>query len=448
MKLWDKGMKMDALVHDFTVGDDPLYDMQLASYDVIASLAHARMLHERGLLPLDDWQALDNGLREIYERIINGTFSMEEGMEDIHSQVEFELTRMCGDAGKRLHTARSRNDQVLVDIKLLYRDRLRDIVEQVTQFSKTLLGRAEENLNLLLPGYTHGQAAMPSSFGQWFSAHAEALAEALLPLQTAYRVADRNPLGSAAGFGTSFPIDRERTTELLGFSGMHVSAVQAQMGRVSTDLAVANALAVVATALGRFAADVCMYASDNYRFIRLHPEITTGSSIMPHKHNPDVFELIRAHCNLLQSLPGNVSGLATNLTSGYHRDFQLCKSLMLPALTRLQRCLAIAQHATAHIEAQSDILEDRRYDVIFSVDEIQRRVEAGTPFREAYRQVGVELDDGSFTAEAAVPSTHLGSPGNPGITQIGDFLRQERARFDFSRRDKAFSALLGKLPLP
>ncbi|MDT8323581.1 MAG: argininosuccinate lyase [Bacteroidota bacterium] len=448
MNLWDKGDVLDAFVHRFTIGEDQSLDLELAPYDVIGSLAHARMLYECALLEKEDWEAIDAGLRDIYRSIRAGSFRIEAQVEDVHSQVEMLLTAQIGDAGKRLHTARSRNDQVLVDLKLFFRDRLRGIVNRTAALSDAFLDLADRHAQTLLPGYTHGQAAMPSSFGQWFAAHAESLVSDLLVLQAAYRMADRNPLGSAAGYGTSFPIDRDRTTALLGFEALHVSAIEAQLGRVKTDRMVAQAAAAVAATIGRFVADVCVYASDNYRFITLHPEITTGSSIMPHKRNPDVFELLRAHCNRLQSLPNEVTLLATNLPSGYHRDFQLLKESVLPSLSRLDGCLEVLRYALGHLSVNAHILDDQRYDVIFSVDAIRQRMEDGIPFRDAYRLVGAELLEGRFVRPDAATSSHIGSPGNPGTDRIRAALAAESGRFEFSRRDAAFTALLGDLPLP
>ncbi len=448
MNLWDKGETLDAFIHRFTIGSDQAYDLQLAPYDVIGSLAHARMLHECGLLAEMDWQRVDAALRAVYARIQDGTFTIDEEVEDVHTQIEMLLTAEIGDAGRRLHTARSRNDQVLVDIKLLYRDRLRNIVDRTQALVEVLLARSDRHAGDALPGYTHGQAAMPSSFGLWFAAHAESLVEDLLPLQSAYRMADRNPLGSAAGYGSSFPIDRDRTTALLGFASLHVNAINAQLGRAKTDRTAAVAIAALASSLARFAADVCMYVSQNFAFLQLRPEITTGSSIMPHKRNPDVFELLRAHCNRLQALPNEITLLAANLPSGYHRDFQLLKELMLPALDRIDTCLAVTRHAVDFLDIREDILDDRRYDVIFSVDAIQRRVEEGVPFRTAYREVASELQDGSFSPPPSVTSTHVGSPGNLGNDRIRAALAEELARFDFARRDRALTALLAPLPLP
>jgi len=442
MKLWDQHGRTDDMISRFTVGDDPGFDCELAEYDVIGSIAHAQMLSEVGLLSENDWRAVDAGLRRILTDIREGRFEIEDGVEDVHSQVELLLTADVGDAGKRIHTARSRNDQVLLDLKLYFRDAIRAIADGSASFARALLDRSDRHAEVPLPGYTHGQAAMPSSFGQWFAAHAESLAEDLLPLHGAYRMADRNPLGSAAGFGTSFPIDRDRTTDLLGFESLHVNAVNAQMSRGKTERVVAQAFAAVAASIGRFAADVCMYVSGNYGFLRMREEITTGSSIMPHKKNPDVFELLRAHCNRLQALPGDITLMTANLPSGYHRDFQLLKELLVPAVKRLQACLEIAIQALEYLEVNERIFEDGAYDVVFSVDAIRQRVDTGMPFRDAYRDVAAALREGRFTPPSGMRATHLGSPGNLGNDRIRAWLEAEFRRFDFSRRDAAFAALL------
>ncbi|MFZ1730099.1 MAG: argininosuccinate lyase [Bacteroidota bacterium] len=442
MKLWEKGGSTDDLVQKFTIGRDPSFDMQLAEYDVLGSLAHGSMLHDCGLLSDEAWADIAQGLRAIHASIIEGSFVIETGVEDIHSQVELLLIRMSGDAGKSIHTARSRNDQVLVDLKLFLRDSIREIVDATVALSEALLSRSDRHADVMLPGYTHGQAAMPSSFGQWFAAHAESLAEDLIPLYSAYRIADRNPLGSAAGYGTGFPIDRDRTTELLGFEALHVNAIDAQLARGKSERIAAQAFASVAASLARFAADVCMYASGNYGFVRLREEITTGSSIMPHKRNPDVFELIRARCNRMQALPNDIVLTMTNLTSGYHRDLQIIKEMLFPAMDDLHECLLIAAYALDFIDVKEGILDDQKYQDIFSVDAIQQLVQAGMPFRDAYREIADSLHDGSFKIPAELKSTHQGSPGNLCNDRIRLMLAQEYMRFPFSRRDEAFLTLL------
>ena len=442
MNLWDKGGHIDARVHAFTIGRDPQHDAALAPYDALASLAHARMLHECGLLCSGDWHAVQTVLRDIHASAVQGRFVIEEGVEDVHTQVERILTRETGDAGKRIHTARSRNDQVLVDIKLFLRDRIRAIVESCALLVTDLLTRSDRHADVMMPGYTHGQAAMPSSFGQWFAAHAESLVEDLLILHSAYRMADRNPLGSAAGYGTAFPIDRDRTTALLGFETLHVNAIDAQLARGKTERVVATAFASVAATVSRFAADLCLFASDNYAFVRLRAEITTGSSIMPHKRNPDVFELIRAHCNRIQSLPNEIMLCMINLPSGYHRDLQVTKGLLFPAIEDLTECLHILRHSLDFVEVREGILDDPRYHGIFSVDAIQQRVGEGVPFRDAYRDVAARLDEGTFEVPPPAASVHVGSVGNLGNDRIRGALADERARFPFARRDHAFHALL------
>jgi argininosuccinate lyase len=446
MKLWEKGGRTDDLVQRFTIGRDPAFDMQLAAYDVLGSLAHAHMLNECSLLTDDLRDAIVRELLVIHASIVDDSFRIEDGVEDVHSQVELLLTRAAGEAGKSIHSARSRNDQVLVDLKLFLRDSIREIVDATVAFSEKLLIRSDRHTDDMLPGYTHGQAAMPSSFGQWFAAHAESLAEDLIPLYAAYRIADRNPLGSAAGYGTGFPIDRDRTTGLLGFEALHVNAIDAQLARGKSERIAAQAFASVAASLARFAADVCMYASRNFGFVQLREEITTGSSIMPHKKNPDVFELIRARCNRIQALPNDIVVTMTNLTSGYHRDLQIIKELLFPAINDLRECMGIADYALDFLEVKSGILDDPQYRDIFSVDAIQQRVQAGVPFRDAYGEVAASLDDGSFEIPSALKSTHQGSPGFLCNDRIRAMLAEEYARFPFRRRDDAFNALLSSQP--
>lgn len=442
MKLWDKGGKTDERIHRFTVGRDPAFDLQLAEYDVLGSIAHARMLQECGLLSGEAWSAVGKGLHAIHAAIADGSFVIEEGVEDVHSQIELLLTQTAGDAGRSIHTARSRNDQVLLDLKLYLRDRIRDIVGDVALLAGALLDRSDRHAAVALPGYTHGQAAMPSSFGLWFAAHAESLAEDLIPLHAAYRIADRNPLGSAAGFGSSFPIDRDRTTALLGFEAMHVNAIDAQLSRGKTERIAAQGFASVAASLARFASDVCMYAAGNHDFIRLREEITTGSSIMPHKRNPDVFELIRARCNRIQAVPADIAMCMVNLPSGYHRDLQIIKEVLFPAIEDLRDCLRAARHALDFLEVRDGILDDPRYGDIFSVEAIQQCMAGGMTFRDAYREVAAKLRDGSFTIPDSLGSTHQGSPGNLCNDRIRAMLGEELARFPFARRDEAFAALL------
>lgn len=442
MNLWDKGGHIDVRVHAFTIGEDPRHDLALAPYDVLGSLAHARMLCECGLLPAAEWSAVQSVLRAIHASAVHGRFVIEEGVEDVHTQVESILTRETGDAGKRIHTARSRNDQVLVDIKLFLRDRIRDIVESCALLVTDLLSRSDQHADVLLPGYTHGQAAMPSSFGLWFAGHAESLVEDLILLHAAYRMADRNPLGSAAGYGTSFPIDRDRTTALLGFETLHINAIDAQLARGKTERSAAVAFASVAATLSRFAADLCLFASDNHAFVRLHESITTGSSIMPHKRNPDVFELVRARCNRIQALPNDITMCMLNLPSGYHRDLQVVKDVLFPAIDSLHACLGIARHALAFVEIRDGILADARYAAIHSVDAIQRRMRTGIPFRDAYRDVAGDLAAGRVVESDAASSVHVGSIGNLSNDRIRAALAAELARFPFARRDAAFQALL------
>jgi argininosuccinate lyase len=444
MKLWDKGSHTDARVQEFTVGRDTEFDIRLAEYDVLGSLAHARMLNETGLLDDASWSSIEQGLLEIHASVRDGSFVIEHGVEDVHSQIELLLTRRDGEAGKRVHTARSRNDQVLLDLKLYLRDRIRAIVGETAALAELLLDRSDMTASLMMPGYTHGQAAMPSSFGQWFAAHAESLTEDMIPLHAAYRLADRNPLGSAAGYGTPFPIDRDRTTALLGFEALHVNAIDAQLSRGKTERIVAQGVASVAATLARLASDICMYASGNYAFVLLREEITTGSSIMPHKRNPDVFELVRARCNRVQAVPTDIAMSMINLPSGYHRDLQIIKEVLFPAIDDVLDCLRITRHAIAFVDPREGLLEDPRYREVFSVDAIQRRVREGMSFRDAYREVAERLKDGTLELQPVSPSTHVGSPGNLCNERIRAMLSEETARFPFASRDRAFRRLLGE----
>ena len=412
MKLWDKGYEPDKMIENFTVGNDRELDLQLARYDVLGSMAHIRMLASIGLLADDELPLLLDGLQAILDDIDAGRFTIDEGIEDIHSEVELLLTQRLGDIGKKIHSGRSRNDQVLVDLKLFFRDKLRDTAQGVATLFHRLQALSEQYKDVLMPGYTHLQVAMPSSFGLWFGAYAETLVDDLRLLAAAYAVADQNPLGSAAGYGSSFPLDRTMTTRLLAFSTLHYNVVAAQMSRGKTERAIAAALSAVAATLGRFAMDVCLFMCQNFAFISFPDEFTTGSSIMPHKKNPDVFEIMRAKCNRLQSLPNEVALMTTNLPLGYQRDFQLLKDVLFPAFGEMAACLQLCDVMLQHIRVNRDILADPRYDYLFTVEDVNRLVLAGTPFREAYREVGMQVQQGTYHPTRTVHHTHEGSIGN------------------------------------
>ena len=419
--LWNKGTQAEEMVEKFTVGDDRILDQRLAKYDVMGSKAHIRMLASIGLLAEDEYAILDKGLDDIAAEIAAGTFRLEDDVEDIHSQVEILLTRRFGDIGKKIHSGRSRNDQVLVDIKLLLRDELKAVRDEVLALFRRLQGLSEEHKEVLLPGYTHAQIAMPSSFGMWFGAYAEALADDMYLLAGAYRIANQNPLGSAAGYGSSFPLDREMTTRLLGFSDLEYNSVAAQLSRGRTERAVAAGIGAVALTLNKFAADCCQYMCPNFGFIHFPDELTTGSSIMPHKKNPDVWEILRGKCNRILSCENEVALLCSNMPHGYHRDYQLLKDILFPALEAMHDCLQMTDYMLAHIEVNGHILDNPLYDYLFTVEEVNRRTLAGTPFRDAYRQVGIEVNEGRFSYAGADPAglkasdlkhTHIGSLGN------------------------------------
>ena len=412
MKLWDKGYEPDKLIENFTVGNDRELDLQLARYDVLGSMAHIRMLESIGLLGKDELPLLLDGLQAILDDIDAGRFTIEPGVEDVHSEVEQLLTQRLGDIGKKIHSGRSHNDQVLVDLKLFFRDRLKDTARDVATLFHRLQTLSEQYKDVLMPGYTHLQVAMPSSFGLWFGAYAETLVDDVRLLAAAYAIADQNPLGSAAGYGSSFPLNRTMTTELLGFSTLHYNVVAAQMSRGKTERAIAAALSAIAATLGRFAMDVCLFMCQNFAFISFPDELTTGSSIMPHKKNPDVFEIMRAKCNRLQSLPNEVALMTTNLPLGYQRDFQLLKDALFPAFGQLSGCLQLCDFMLQHIRVRRDILDDPRYDYLFTVEDVNRLVLDGTPFREAYKAVGHAVQNGTYSPTRTVSHTHEGSIGN------------------------------------
>lgn len=410
--LWSKGTKATDLVEQFTVGNDRILDLRLAEYDVIGSKAHIRMLESIGLLSDEELKTLTAGLDSILEDIRNGQFRLEDDVEDIHSQVEMLLTQRFGEIGKKIHSGRSRNDQVLVDIKLFLKDEIQNIKDEVLQLFSTLQSLSEKYRDVLLPGYTHGQIAMPSSFGLWFGAYAEALADDMHMLRGAYNVADQNPLGSAAGYGNSFPLDREMTTRLLEFSSLDYNAVAAQLSRGKTEKATASAIGSIALTLNKLAADCCMYMCPNYGFISFPDELTTGSSIMPHKKNPDVWEIIRGNCNRILSCENEISLLCSNMPHGYHRDFQLLKDILFPVLELMHRCLFMADYMLKHIRVNEKILDSPLYDYLFTVEEVNRRTLNGMPFRDAYKSVGIEVNEGRFHADRSIAHTHEGSIGN------------------------------------
>ncbi len=424
-KLWEKGINTDAFIESFTVGKDRELDIELAKYDVQGTIAHITMLESIGLLDNKELEALTRELNRILqEEIEAGTFEIEDGVEDVHSQIELMLTRKLGEMGKKVHSGRSRNDQVLVDIRLYLRDQIREIAQLSRKLFDTLITQSEDHKEILLPGYTHTQAAMPSSFGLWFGAYAESLVDDMEMMGSVYRLVNRNPLGSAAGYGSSFPLDRQMTTDLLGFEGMNTNVVYAQMGRGKTEQTVAFAVAGLAGTLNKLASDVCLYNSQNFDFLKLPDELTTGSSIMPHKKNPDVFELIRARTNTLRGLPNQVMMMLSNLTSGYHRDFQILKEVLFPAVNELKSCLAIAEYAVARISVNEQILDDPKYRFIFSVEAVNELVLKGVPFREAYQQVARQIVEGTFEPPGEIRHTHEGSIGKLGNTEISQRMDQ------------------------
>lgn len=403
--LWSKGTAASQIVEDFTVGNDRILDIRLAKYDVMGSKAHIKMLESIGLLTQDELQTLTEGLDAIAAEIEEGKFLLEDDVEDIHSQVELLLTRRLGDIGKKIHSGRSRNDQVLVDVKLFLKDEVRQIRQEVIELFNVLQSLGEKHKDVLLPGYTHGQIAMPSSFGLWFGAYAEALAEDMFMLAGAYRTVDQNPLGSAAGYGSSFPLDRKMTTDLLGFGDLNYNAVAAQLSRGRSERAVASAMGAIALTLNKFAADCCMYMCPNYGFISFPDELTTGSSIMPHKKNPDVWEIIRGNCNRIMSTENSISMLCSNMPHGYHRDFQLLKDILFPSLELMHRCLFMTRYMLESIRVNTDILGSGLYDYLFTVEEVNRRTLGGMPFRDAYKSVGIEVNEGRFRYQPAADGT-------------------------------------------
>lgn len=412
MKLWNKGFEPDKAIEKFTVGQDRELDLRLARYDVQGSMAHIKMLESIGLLTKDELDTLLPALQQIADEIERGEFSIEEGVEDVHSQVEFLLTERLGDVGKKIHSGRSRNDQVLVDLKLFFRDELKHISESIKNLFNRLIDLSEKHKEKLMPGYTHLQVAMPSSFGLWFGAYAESFTDDMQMIMAAYNIANQNPLGSAAGYGSSFPLDREMTSALLQFANPHYNVVAAQMSRGKTERAVAAAIGAVASTLGHLAMDVCMWMCNNFAFVSFPDELTTGSSIMPHKKNPDVFEIMRGKCNRLQSVQNEIALLTANLPLGYNRDLQLMKDILFPASTELIECLDMATYMLGEIRVKDNILDDPRYDYIFTVEDVNRLVLEGMPFRDAYKKIGMEVQNGTYKPHRGVNHTHLGSIGN------------------------------------
>jgi len=441
-KLWQKNNKVSDLVEKFTIGNDQAMDMYLASYDVLGSIAHTTMLAEVGLLTAAEQATIKKALVAIYEKIQAGNFSLDPGVEDIHSQVELLLTASLGDAGKKIHSARSRNDQVLVDIKLFLRAELMNLTASVQVLFKTLQEKSEAHKNDLLPGYTHLQLAMPSSFGLWLGAYAESLVDDLTVLQAAYKVVNKNPLGSAAGYGSSFPINRTRTTELLGFESLNYNVVYAQMGRGKAERITAMAIANIADTLSKLSMDACLFMNQNFGFIQFPEALTTGSSIMPHKKNPDVFELIRSYCNRIKALPNEIMMMTTNLPSGYHRDLQLLKEHLFPAFAQLNNCIEMASLMIQNMEVKKNILEDAKYQYLFSVEEVNKLVLTGMPFRDAYKQVGAAIESGKFTYSTEIMHTHEGSIGNLGTAIIAEKMSSVVAEMGFEKVEQRIAELL------
>ena len=442
-KLWEKNTEVNQEIEKFTVGRDRELDLYLARYDVLGSMAHITMLESIGLLGKDEQPVLLEELRRIHADIEAGRFIIEEGVEDVHSQVELLLTRKLGDVGKKIHSGRSRNDQVLVDLKLFTRAQLQDIAEEVRVLFEELQAQSERYKGVLMPGYTHLQVAMPSSFGLWFGAYAESLVDDLLFLQAAYKMTNRNPLGSA-GYGSSFPLNRTLTTELLGFDSMNYNVVYAQMGRGKMERNVAFALAGIAGTLSKLAFDACLFNSQNFGFVKLPDNCTTGSSIMPHKKNPDVFELTRAKCNKIQALPQQIILIMNNLPCGYFRDLQIIKEVFLPAFEELKDCLRMAAYIINKIQVNEHILDDPKYDNMFSVEEVNRLATGGMPFRDAYKKVGLDIEAGKFTPDKRVHHTHEGSIGNLCNDKIHELMEQVWSGFNFARTREAENRLLGR----
>lgn len=442
MKLWQKDKDALKEVSQFTIGKDNELDLFLAPFDVLGSLAHIQMLASIGLLEKSELNKLTTALKDIYQEIQNGKFIIEEGVEDIHSQIELMLTTKLGEIGKKIHSGRSRNDQVLVDIKLFLRNEIQELVTEIKELFDLLISLSEKHKDTLLPGYTHLQLAMPSSFGLWFGAYAESLVDDVITLQSAYKITNKNPLGSAAGYGSSFPLHRKMTTELLGFSELNYNVVYAQMGRGKTEKVVAAAISNVASTLSKLSMDACLYLNQNFGFISFPEELTTGSSIMPHKKNPDVFELIRSRCNTLQAIPQEIMLITTNLPSGYHRDLQLLKEKLFPAFSQLKDCLRMTHLMLSNIEVKNDLLKDEKYKYLFSVEEVNKLVLQGIPFRDAYKIIGQSIEKGEFKYSDNLHHTHEGSMGNLCNDQIQNMMNTEIQSFQFDVVNKQLERLI------
>lgn len=442
MKLWEKGISVNEAVEKFTVGKDRELDVMLAPFDILGSMAHVTMLHSVGLMDKEELPVLLDELKRLYLKAAAGEMMIAEGVEDIHSQVEFMLTRELGDLGRKIHSGRSRNDQVLLDLKLFARDGIRRITETSEALFDVLVQKSEENKDVLMPGYTHLQVAMPSSFGLWFGAYAESIADDLELLQSAYKITNQNPLGSAAGYGSSFPLNRQLTTDLLGFETLNYNVVYAQMGRGKMEKIVTFAIGNLASTLAKMAYDVCLFASQNFNFVKLPPEFTTGSSIMPHKKNPDVFELIRGKCNKIQSASQQIMLIVNNLPSGYFRDLQTIKEIFLPLFDEMYECLSIAVLAIGKLEVNNDILKDDKYDYLFSVEAVNELVLKGVPFREAYRQVGDQIEKGNYKPKKEIHHVHEGSIGNLCLDKIIAKKNMVMKKFEFDKVDLAYKSLL------
>lgn len=442
MKLWQKNYTVDQQIERFTVGLDRELDIHLAPYDIQGSLAHIQMLTKIGLLETEEYAILAKALKALYQQVLEGNFRIEEGVEDVHSQVEFLLTESLGDVGKKIHSGRSRNDQVLVDLRLFLRAEIKAIAAEVEALFEQLLHLSEEHKEVLMPGYTHLQIAMVSSFGLWFGAFAESLVDDMQLLQSTYKIINQNPLGSAAGYGSSFPLDRTLTTELLGFDDLNYNVVHAQLGRGKSELFLSFALSAIGHTLGKLAMDIGLFMNQNFGFIRFPDELTTGSSIMPHKKNPDVFEITRARCNQFQALPQQVSMLTTNLPSGYHRDFQVLKEVLFPAIENLKASLSIVTYALGQIEIKKDILNDPKYLYLYSVEEVNKEVLNGLPFRDAYKKVGASIAQGHFDPDTKVKHTHEGSLGNLCTDEIKRKMEKVLDGFSFEKVEEKIEALV------
>lgn len=442
MKIWQKNIEVNKAIEAFTVGQDRELDLQMAAFDVLGSLAHVEMLASINLLSAEELLQVKAGLKAIYAEIEAGEFTIEDSVEDVHSQVEWLLTQRIGEAGKKIHSGRSRNDQVLVDLKLYFRSCIQDMVANTEALFSQLIALSNTHQDKLLPGYTHLQIAMPSSFGLWFGAYAESLADDMELMLAAYKICNKNPLGSAAGYGSSFPLNRTLTTELLGFDRLNYNVVYAQMGRGKTERILAQAMSAIAATLAKMAMDVCLFINQNFNFISFPAELTTGSSIMPHKKNPDVFELIRSRCNKIQALPNEIALMITNLPSGYHRDLQLLKENLFPAIVSLNECLEMATFMLQHITVKNDILNDKKYDYLFSVDVVNDLALSGVPFREAYKIVGETIENGTFEPKKQVHHTHEGSIGNLCNSQIEEMMNEVLSQFNFGKVRMAIDKLL------